>query len=167
MPGSRRAAMAACTANMAESAPPLSATATRTEDDSACSRDKASARGSSSSLTPNSSGRNGRTMTASGVRFGESSVGHEALQALFDQLFRCHAGYLPQGVGQCTIQLVGHHDRISVRAANGFVHDTVDQTEVLQTIGGNGERLGRHGRLIGTAPKNGSTAFGRNDRVGG
>src|SRR5690606_33948555 len=86
---------------------------------------------------------------------------------MIDELLGRHAGDLAQRIGQCPAQLPRHHDRIAMRTAHGFIHDAIDQTQVLQTRGSNCQRLGSRRGLVGTTPENRCTAFRGNHRIGG
>ncbi|CUJ22821.1 Uncharacterised protein [Achromobacter sp. 2789STDY5608633] len=74
---------------------------------------------------------------------------------------------MAQGVAQRAAQQARHDARVAVRAAHGFVDDAVDQAQVLQARGDDGQRLGGLGRLVGAAPQDRGAAFGRDHRVGG
>ncbi len=52
-----------------------------------------------------------------------------------------------------------------MRAAQRFADDLVDQTQGLQAVCGNAQRLCRIRRLVRTLPQDGGAAFRRNDRV--
>src|SRR5690606_41797694 len=150
MKGKRSAASAAWTANMAESAPPLRATATcragappRGVMPVAASVSNTSDTGASRSTSPLLCGGSTRPAFKASVHFSESPVGHQAGKALLNQFFRRHAGNLTQGIRQGAVQLTRHHDRVAVGATNGFVHHAINQAQFLEPRGRDGQGFGR------------------------
>src|SRR5690606_5550352 len=96
---------------MAESAPPLTATAKASVEASATARSTAARSGSE----PNCGKKD------SGTSLLVTPIGHESLKTLVDKLLRRQARHLPQGVGQGAAKLACHDDGVAVCAAHGFV----------------------------------------------
>src|SRR5258708_595680 len=73
------------------------------------------------------------------LEFLELPIAHQALETLLDEFLGALVGKTAQSVGERFLQALGHRGRIAVRAAQRFVDDPVDQTEGLQTAGGDAE----------------------------
>src|SRR5690606_8558511 len=129
---------------MAESAPPLTATAKASDEEPATARSMAARSGAE----PNCD------KEISGTSLLVAPIGHEPLESLIDKLLGSKARHLPQGVGQSAAELARHDDGVAVRAAHGFVDHAIDQPEVFEARRGNRQGLGRDRSLVGAAPKN-------------
>src|SRR5216117_2570006 len=99
------------------------------------------------------------------LEFLEFPIAHQALETLLDEFLGTLVGETAQSVGECLLQALGHGGRIAVRAAQRFVDDLVDQTESLQTTGGDAERFRRLRRPVGALPQDRGAAFRGNHRV--
>src|SRR6266853_1481047 len=93
------------------------------------------------------------------LEFLELPIAHQALEALLDEFLGALVGKTAQSVGERFLQALGHRGRIAVRAAQRFVDDPVDQTEGLQTAGGDAERFRCLRRPVGALPQDRSVAF--------
>src|SRR3546814_5355161 len=110
-------AAAACTASMAESAPPLTPTAIESTDAGRLS--------SAREIAPVNAARpNIAPARPLAVDLLEAAVRHQALEAMLDELVRRHARQLPQRIGKRPAQLTRHGGRIAVGRAHGHIEDT-------------------------------------------
>src|SRR5712692_7847093 len=100
------------------------------------------------------------------LEFLELPITHQALETLLDELLGTLLGKSAQRVGESFLQALCHRRRIAMCAAQRLVDDFVDQSESLQTAGGDAERFRRLRRPVGALPQNRSAAFRRNHRVG-
>src|SRR2546430_2223441 len=98
------------------------------------------------------------------LEFLELPMAHQALETLLDEFLRALFGKTAQRVGERFLQALSHGGRIAVRAAQRFVDDPVDQSEGLQTTGGDAERFRRFRRPVGALPQDRSAALRGNHR---
>src|SRR5258706_10164514 len=77
-----------------------------------------------------------RTDLSTFSSFLEAAMGHQALEALFDQLFRFLVFQQPVRLGERLLERRAGGLRIAMRAAGRLWHDLVDQAEGFQAVGG-------------------------------
>src|SRR5262245_62220335 len=75
-------------------------------------------------------------------RFLELAIVHQPLEARLDELGRALVREAPQRILQRLLQALRGGGMVAVSAAQGLVHDLVDQAERLQAAGRDPENLG-------------------------
>ena len=85
--------------------------------------------------------------------------------AALQQFLGLEVGQLTPGFTQSALEERHHLFGITVRTADGFVHDFVDQAERLETVCGDAEGIGSGFGFFARFPQNGGTAFRADDRV--
>src|SRR5690606_35531349 len=97
---------------------------------------------------------------------GDVTVTYEAFVAPGHQFLRCNAAETIQMLDQTLTHTLGHLVVIAVGTTGRFRQHLVNNTELMQTGCGEAHSFRRFRCLVGTAPQNRGTAFGRNHGIG-
>src|SRR5882724_678754 len=112
-----------------------------------------------------SSARPTAAVTSALLGFLELAITHEPFEPRLHQLLRLLVLNLLERLGESALERLRRRLRVAVRAAERLGNDPVDQAERLQAAGGDAELLGRIGRHLGAAPKDGGATLRRNHRI--
>src|SRR5439155_27138338 len=158
-----RASAASAPSSAVESAPPLKATHTET-----CGKSgRSSARRALSARGPNATLRRPPArLTASGRGFGKYAERGDLGGARSAQLLGRDRRELVQIADDGRLEARGARRRIAMRAPEGLLEDFVDEAELVQSVGGEIQRVGGHFLLVLALPEDRGAALGRDHRIG-
>src|SRR5258708_2190264 len=90
----------------------------------------------------------------------------DSLRTLRLELLERNRFELIEVADHCSLEPAGHGHCVAMRATQWLLDHLVDETELVETLRGETERIRGRFLLVLALPQDGSAAFGRDDRIG-